>query len=325
MDRAVRAVLSAFMRVLTGSPLRRVAGFIAGVSLLIGSVEAWPATGVIAPFADIHLHYNWDQSEILSPREAVARLRENGVGFGVVSSQPPESALDLIEAADGMLIALFMPYLDTDSKRDWFFDSRVLGATRAALAGGTFRGIGEIHLISGWTPSLVQRQPNIDGMLELALEFDVPILIHAEASDHRYFLPLCQRYPGARILWAHLGGVMPPAEVARLLDACPHVWGELSARDPMRYGASQPIVAADGRLLPEWKDLVLRYQDRLMVGSDPYFYDDLKGWDQPNTGWAHVSAIITFHRRWLDALPAQAARKIAWENAQRFFSPKTGR
>ncbi len=270
-------------------------------------------------FADVHLHYNWNQAEELSPQQAVARLRELGVEFGVVSSRPPESALSLTDAAGGWLLPFFMPYLEPDRKRDWFFDERVLPAARQALASGRFKGLGEIHLISGYTPSLQKPHPVIDGMFDLALEFDVPICVHADASDHRYWAPLCKRHPQARIFWAHVGGVMAPEEIDRLLSVCPNVWGELSARDPWRFGGAQAIVGEDGALLPEWRRLVLKYQDRFLLGSDPFFYDNQDAWESQNTGWNHIGAYLGFHRRWLAALPPEVADKLRWGNAAQFF------
>ena len=272
-----------------------------------------------APMADVHLHYNWDQAETLDTEEAVRRLKRNGIVIGVVSSKPPTLALELAAASDGWILPFFMPYLEPDRKRDWFFDERVLPATREALASGRYKGIGEIHLIVGFAPSLKERHPVIDGLLALGVEFDVPLSMHVEAGSHAYFQPLCERHPEARIFWAHAGSVLRPAGVATLLDACPNVWIDMSARDPLRYGGSQPIVDTRGRLLPDWERLVLKYQDRIMVGSDPFYREENLYWDEPNTGWDHIDAFIGFHRTWLAFLPQDTARKIRIGNALRFL------
>ena len=288
---------------------------------LIAAVLSLPARGGegFERFADVHLHYNWNQAEDLTPVQALEQLRKLGVEFGVVSSRPPDSALSLTDASGGWLLPFFMPYLEPDRKRDWFFDERVLPAARGALRSGRFKGLGEIHLISGYTPSLVKRHPVIDGIFDLAVEFDVPVCMHADASDHRYLLPLCQRHPKARIFWAHVGGGMAPEEVERLLAACPNVWGELSARDPWRYGGMHPITGADGGLTPRWLRLVLKYQDRLLVGSDPFFVEEQDAWEAANSGWAHLDDYLGFHRRWLARLPQPVAQKLRWDNAMRFF------
>jgi len=273
------------------------------------------------PLADVHLHYNVDQAEITDTEDALKQLNENNVLFGVISSKPPDLALELVEASGGWIIPFYMPYLEPDRKRDWYFDNRVLPAAREALASGRFKGLGEIHLIVGYAPSLNEPQTVIDGMLSLAKEFNVPVNIHAEASSHLYFLPLCQRHPDVKIQWAHAGSPLPPQEVATLMRACPNVWADLSARDHMRYGQMYPIINENGYLLPEWKKFVIEFQDRLMIGSDPTYLEGESSWDMANTGWNHVSEVITFHRRWLSAFPAEIRSKIASENARRFFGP----
>jgi predicted TIM-barrel fold metal-dependent hydrolase len=269
--------------------------------------------------ADVHLHYNWDQAEVLTPQDAVRRLREHNVVFGVVSSKPPSLAPALAAEADGWILPFFMPYLEPHRKRDWFLDPRVLPAAREALESGRYKGLGEMHLIVGYAPSLESRHAVIDGLLSLAVTFDVPLSMHVEAGSHEYFQPLCRRHPRARILWAHAGGVIRPGSVAALMESCPNVWIDMSARDPLRYGGSQPITDAAGRLLPEWEQLVLAYQDRIMVGSDPFYRGDDSHWDEPNTGWDLLGEFIAFHRTWLSHLPEHVAGKIRLENALRFF------
>jgi hypothetical protein len=274
------------------------------------------------PIIDVHLHYNPDQAEITDIPEALDRLRQNGVIFGIVSSKPPALALKLAEASGGWIIPFYMPYLEPERKVDWFFDDRALPAARVALASGRYMGLGEMHLIAGFTPSLKARHPIIDGMLDLAEEFDVPAVIHAEASSHLYFLPLCQRHPEARILWAHAGSPLHPDKVRKLMQACPNVWIDMAARDHMRYGKTSPIVDDDGRLLPAWHDFMLEYQDRIMIGSDPTYYEGDVTWDSPNTGWNYLGEVLEFHRRWLNVLPYKVRQKIALENAWQLFSPE---
>jgi hypothetical protein len=290
-------------------------------AFLTASDAAGPsiADGEGLPMADVHLHYDWDQAEILDTAGAVARLEANGIVFGVVSSTPPALALALAAAAGDWLVPLFTPYLEPDRKLDWFHDRRVLPATREALASGRYQGIGEVHLIAGFAPPLKAHNETVDGLLALAVEFDVPVSIHAEASSHRYFQPLCERHPRARIFWAHAGGVLPASAVAALLRACPNVWVDLSARDPARYGGMHPIVDDSGRLVAAWEALVLEFRDRVLVGSDPFFRAGGSFWDGPNTGWDHLHEYVDFHRRWISFLPDEIAERVRLTNALRFF------
>lgn len=269
--------------------------------------------------ADTHLHYNDDQAENIDVEEAIRRLVKNNVVFGIVSSRPPEMALELTEASGGWLIPFFMPYLEPDRKRDWVYDKRVLPAARKALASGQFRGLGEMHLFPGFAPPLKNRHEVIDGMLDLAEEFDVPALVHAEASSYLYFQPLCRRHPDTRIVWAHAGSRLPADQVRKLMQACPNVYVDLTARDHMRYGKTTPIVHTDGYLLPEWKQLVLDFQDRILLGSDPFYYEQQTTWEGANTGWDYVTEVLDFHRHWLKNLPAPVVKKLTLENAMKFY------
>jgi hypothetical protein len=275
-------------------------------------------------FADTHLHYNADQAESIDVDEAIRRLKQNNVVFGIVSSRPPEMALALSDASGGWIIPFFMPYLEAERKRDWVFDDRVLPAARKALASGKYKGLGEMHLFPGYAPPLKERHEVIDGMLDLALEFDVPAIVHAEASSHLYFKPLCQRHPQAKIVWVHAGSPLPPAEVRKLLEACPNVHIDLSARDHMRYGQTEPIVNDKGYLLPEWKQLVLDYQDKIMLGSDPFYYETDTTWLAPNTGWNYVTEVLDFHRQWLSELPEDVRHKLVLGNAMKYYGLTPG-
>lgn len=271
------------------------------------------------PLADTHLHYNDDQAEITDVSDALQSLRENNVVFAIVSSKPPALALELADASGGWIIPFFMPYLETQRKNDWFRDKRVLPASREALLSGRYKGLGEIHLISSYAPPLKQRHVTIDGMLDLAEEFDVPVLVHAEASSHLYFLPLCLRHPQARIVWAHAGSPLHPDQVGKLLRACPNVQVDFSARDHMRYGRSYPIVDDEGQLLSVWHEFTLEFQNRIMLGSDSSYYEGVATWDSTNTGWDYVSEVLDFHRRWLSGLPANVSQKVMLQNAVNFY------
>ncbi|MCG6873120.1 MAG: amidohydrolase [Gammaproteobacteria bacterium] len=271
------------------------------------------------PLVDTHLHFNWDQAGETSVGEAIAILDRNHVVQGVVSSTPPEMALELSEAAPGRLIAFFMPYLNPSFRREWFRHPEVVTAAREALASGRFRGLGELHLVAGFSPSPAKPHPVVDGLMALAAEFDVPFIIHTEASSHRYFEPLCRRHPQVRIQWAHAGGILPPQDVTALLEACPNVWAEFAARDNDRY-IENPIVDEAGRLLPAWRALMERFPERILSGSDPVWpVDGLNNWDQPNTGWQQMDRWYAFHRRWLKDLDPALSRRIRIENPRALY------
>ena len=291
--------------------LRRYLGTIGLAGLLAAAAQA-------EPIADIHLHWKWNQKEVTSPQQAIAILDEQEVGLAVVTGTPPELALELHRLAPDRVIPIYGIYRVPADWSTWHHDQDLVGRVRQALASGRYRGIGEVHMLGGFISHW--QNPVIAGLFDLAAEFDVPVLLHTEFSRADYTLGLCRAHPRTRLLWAHSGVMLKPAEIRRVLDGCPNVQAELSARDPWRHLAN-PIADADGRLLPEWRALLLDYPERFMVGSDPVWpVDRLNPWDEPDSGWQELPRFLDFHRHWLAELPPSVARAIRWDNAQRFFA-----
>ena len=267
--------------------------------------------------ADIHLHWKWNQKEVTAATQAVRILSDQNVGLAVVTGTPPELALELQELAPDTVLPIYGIYRIPGEWSNWHHDQDLLKRVRRALESGRYFGIGEIHMIGGFISDW--KNPVIAGLFDLAAEFDVPVLVHTEFSRANYTLGMCQAYPQTRFLWAHAGSMLKPAEVQRVLDGCANVQVELSARDPWRHRAN-PIADEKGQLLPTWLELVGRYSDRFMIGSDPVWpVDRLNPWDEPDTGWQELPRFLDFHRTWLSALPEDQADAIRWKNARRFF------
>lgn len=293
--------------------LLRLAGLALAIVVTTGQAREPAATDT--PFADIHLHFNWDQLELLSAADAVQRLRQNHVVLGVVSSTPSDHALLLAQAGKGWIIPLFSPYITAESRNSWFRDPQVLQQARQGLAQGLYQGIGELHLWAGMKPAA--DNTILQGLFALALEYDVPMLIHTESSSYRYFARICQQQPKLRFLWAHAGGRLGARDVKQLMQACPNVWVELSARDPWRYAS---LVDKANKLPPDWQALIEAFPDRFMTGSDPVWnVTRTQRWDEADAGWDHLSQLINFHRHWLRQLPAEVERKVRLTNARKFF------
>ena len=279
---------------------------------------AWAAqAGGRAPVADVHLHWKWNQKEVTTVAEAADTLAAQGVGLAVVTGTPPELALELQAAAPERVVPIYGIYRTPGEWATWHHDQTLVARVRQALESGAYRGIGEIHLIGGFISHW--KNPVIAGLLELAAEFDVPVLVHIEFSRADYTLGLCRAHPQARLLLAHAGSMLQPGEVQRILDGCPNVQVELSARDPWRHRANR-ITDDKGRLLPAWRSLITGHAERFMIGSDPVWPGDrLNPWDEPDSGWQELPRFLDFHRTWLATLPAVQAAAIRWGNARQFF------
>lgn len=265
--------------------------------------------------ADIHLHFNWDQQELHSAQYAVDKLKQHNVVLASVSSVPSDFALKLRQAGGDWIIPFVSPYYHAGNRLNWYFDPEVITEVRKRLETGQYKGIGEVHLSTG----VGQRRDNkvFLGLLQLAREYEVPVLIHTDAGDYRYFLPICKNNQDIRFLWAHAGGVLQPVDLIPLLDACANVWVDMSARDDWHYG----YFIDDKNHLPDaWRALFIRYPDRFMVGTDPVWNaHQIYRWYEADEGWQHYEKMHDFHRNWMKQLPPEVEKKIRLTNAQRFF------
>jgi predicted TIM-barrel fold metal-dependent hydrolase len=269
------------------------------------------------PIADVHVHYKWSQADVTSPEQALAVLERNHVELAVVIGTPAELALQLTNLRPKLFVPLWSPYRTGSDWSTWAYDKKVLERARSALSSRRYHGIGELHLIGGFAPA--PDSEVIHALFELAASYDVPILLHTEFSRPDYLDQLCRQHSTTRILWAHAGSLLQADQVEQVLADCPNVWAELSARDPWRF-VNNPVVAPDGSLLPAWRALIERHQDRFMIGSDPVWpVDQMDRWDEPDTGWQEYRRFIDFHRHWLAAIDPAIARKIRIDNALEFF------
>ncbi len=269
------------------------------------------------PVADVHLHWKWNQKEVTTVDQAVATLKEQGIGLAVVTGTPPELALELYQAAPDRVVPIYGLYRDPEEWATWQHDPGLLGRVREALQSGAYRGIGEVHMIGGFVSHW--KNPVIAGLFDLGAEFDVPVLIHVEFSRANYTLGLCRAHPDTRFLLAHAGSMLKPSEVKRVFEGCPNVTVELSARDPWRHQRNR-ISDESGKLKKEWRDLIVAYADRIMIGSDPVWpVEQLDGWDRSDTGWQELGRFMDFHLGWLQTIPPEQADNIRWNNAYRFF------
>ena len=80
-----------------------------------------------------------------------------------------------------------------------------------------------------------------------------------------------------------------------------NLWAELSSRED---------VAPDGRLVQEWRKVLLEFPDRFMVGTDTH---------SPER-WNLIDASATQTRRLLSELPIEVAEGIAFKNGEELLT-----
>jgi hypothetical protein len=273
------------------------------------------AAGYPGPLFDAHLHYNeeaWNgASGPHPPADVLARMQRNGVK-AIVSNSRPNDGTHLLASlpqtrAAGVTVVPFVRLYRTRADYDnWFRDETIYTMVQAELARGTaagpFRGIGEFHLYD----SANANGPVARKLMQLAEERQLVVLAHVDdAAIDLLMAHTSTRGQKLRLIWAHTGiGGAPVARVDQLMARYPLLVGELSYRPGLTCG--------DGLLCPEWRQLLLKYPGRFVVGSDTWV----------NQRWASYDDTMAGYRTWLGDLPPDVARRIAWDNAAGLFGLK---
>ena len=274
--------------------------------------ETLPPASTV-PIFDVLTSYDQTVWSKYPPEKIAALLDQAGVSRVLASSVPDEGSLRLRAAlGDRVVVELGMYKVRTDLF-SWAQDGTTLPYVQSIYQKGVHRGLGEFHMQAGWAAL-----PASKAAFELAAR--EKLFLHVSAAPAVLSETLNAVGPDKTVLWAHagIGFNNPPwpgpAEIDALLSKWPKLSADLSYRDD---------IAPFGKLYPEWRDLLIKYKDRFMVGSDPSVLNGFNC-EKPRgcTGterWdVYVNLINTF-RTWLGQLPPDVAEAIAHGNADRFF------
>lgn len=290
-----------------------------GALVLVCTAAA--AADYSGPLFDAHLHYNDEACVHAAPTpgcphplaDVLERMQKSGVRAIVANSRPNDGTKVLSSATEqtrkaGVTVVPFVRlYRDRADYSNWFRDPTIVDMVNAELARGTpagpYRGLGEFHLYD----SANANGPVAKQLMALAEEKDLAILAHVD--DEAIDLLMANtpsKGQKMRLIWAHTGiGGTPAPRVDALFARYPKLMGELSYRPG--------LTCADGQLCPEWRALLLKYPDRFMIGSDTWV----------NQRWQYYGELMQAYRTWLGGLPADVARRIAWDNGAKLFGVAT--
>jgi hypothetical protein len=279
--------------------------------ILVACAAPGFAADYAGPLFDTHLHYNeeaWNGNIGLhSPADVLARMQRNGVKAIVANSRPNDGTKSLAAMTEtrkaGVTVVPFIrPYRNRADYDNWFRDESIYEMVQAEFArgvvgdqAGPYKGIGEFHLYD----SANANGPVAKKLMQFAARNKLAVLAHV---DDTAIDMLMAHAPDARLVWAHTGiGGAPVARVEALLGKYPQLMGELSYRPG--------LTCEGGKLCPEWRALLLKHPGRFMIGSDTWV----------NQRWQYYDDLMKGYRNWLGDLPAETARKIAWDNAAGIF------
>jgi hypothetical protein len=261
---------------------------------LLGA-NAAPAAEAL-PIFDAHLHYSHDAWERLSPKAAVAILRQAGLKRAMVSSSSDDGTQLLFNEAPDLVLPELRPYRSRGEISSWMHDTSVVKHLEQRLAKYRYVAIGEFH-IYGADAEL----PVMQRVVQLARENRLWLHSHSDADAvERQF----KQDPSARILWAH-AGFDAPDKVREMLRRHRNLCCDLAFRSDHASG---------GQVDPAWRAAFLEFPDRFLVGTDTFTPER----------WFYVVEHARWSRQWLASLPADVAERIAWRNGEALFGGMLG-
>lgn len=284
-------------------------------ALLAAATTAAAAADYTGPLFDAHLHYNveaFNGAEGPHPiPDVLARMQRNGVRAIIANSRPNDGTKSLAESPltrqAGVTVVPFVRlYRNRADYDNWFRDETIYTMVQQELARGTaagpYRGLGEFHLYD----SANANGPVARKLMALAEEKDLAVLAHVDdVAVDLLMANTPSKGAKVRLIWAHTGiGGAPVERVNQLMARYPRMIGELSYRPGLS--------CEGGKLCPEWRQLLLKYPNRFVIGSDTWV----------NQRWQYYDGLMQRYRTWLGDLPADVARKIAWENGASLFGLK---
>jgi Amidohydrolase len=279
-------------------PLSRLVACAIAIAVAVVLVPGGAGAQQSLKIFDAHLHYNQEPNPYYPIERVLEVFRRNGVAGILANSRPNKGTHQLVDArAPGLWVVPFIrPYRTRDDVQNWSTAPAIYDLIEAEYRRGYFRGVGEFHIYGSAAQGALVKK-----VVDFAAGRDLYLLAHC---DEPALLILHAHNPKARIIWAHTGFSTEPGRVRELLERYPALIGELSYRGGITDG--------NGKLSPEWRDLLARHSDRFLLGSDTWI----------NERWFGYDTIMQGYRGWLAQLPEDQAKRVAHGNAERLFGGK---
>lgn len=250
------------------------------------------------PLFDAHIHYKMPAWANFPVKTIIELMDESGVAMGLVSSTPDEGTIMLWEYAPNRIVPELRPYHGRAGSSNWAKVEKMEEYLAKRLDQYPHEGIGEFHIHRLDTSD----EPFFRRVIALAKSRNIPLHVHSGSEPIRWLYGLDK---DVQLIWAHAGLGQPASEVHALMSEFPDLYADTSLRE-------YAISGGGDELDPEWKKVVMDFQDRLMIGSDTWV----------NSQWRNYKSIMQSNRNWLSKLPRSVAEKIAYKNAERLFDRK---
>lgn len=228
------------------------------------------------------------------------------------------------------------------------FDDKYLGELEYELTNHKPQFMGEIMFThadkhSGDSHVAQERyvnaaSPTVNKLFDMVSKTNpVPVMIHWEVfnweRDLEPISAMINKYPNLTFIWIHCGFAFP-WQVDHMLSTHPNLVATITKREMVRYddlwishtgdelGGFQiwnpefqkkvdgALIDNDGIIKPEWKELITKYQDRLMWGTDAH----------KRLRWNSYSRIVKIWRDIFPQLDDSIVKKITYDNAMRVYN-----
>jgi len=242
---------------------------------------------------DAHIHYDADVWKALPVADAIEMLKDQNINRALVSATPTEGAEKLYRADPDMVIPMLRPYRSWRHRYYWFKDPELKSYLLMQLERVPYQGFGEFHVFGKDADTVAVAE-----MIALARQRKLVLHPHTNLDGMRIIL---NKASDIVVIWAHGGFDVAVEVLHEMLEKYPRFYIELSLREGMLDG--------EGRLTPRWKNLLINYPTRFLVGMDTY---------KPSR-WASLPETTAATRHWLKQLPDDVAADIARDNLDRLF------
>lgn len=168
-------------------------------------------------------------------------------------------------------------------------------------------------------------KPGTTKLLKAIEPLQIPFMAHWEPyepdRDFPRFHDLYSAWPGQIFLLPHMG--FASAEILdEFMGRHPNLYLLTSKKERLMNDFSDPekqkMIGSsmlDGDILrPEWKALLIRYQDRILFATDPHM----------RKLWERYGMAVKRQRLILGQLPRDVAEKIAFRNAEKMYGVSLG-
>lgn len=163
-------------------------------------------------------------------------------------------------------------------------------------------------------------KPGTTKLLQAIAPLNIPFMAHWEAyapeRDFPKFHALYSAWPDQTFLLPHMGFASAD-QVDEFMSQHPNLYVLTSKKERFMGNFSDPekrdmigeAMLDNGILRPEWKDLLIKHQDRILFATDPHM----------KKLWMKYGEVVDAQRLVLGQLPREVAEKIAYRNAERLY------